>query len=427
MTTHTITGISVDFSNTNSATPSVDSLGLASIELVGPDSVKGFSYSTTGSTGFLGVPEVTIDDMGLYHATIDGTDISSLNGSAYFAEVTWEEGGVSKTATILRFEDVTGGATQTDYFFYIAGDGLPTTVTDFESFMASITGVTAGTGNYAPGELIKYKNLPNVTVDQNDTITGTKGADTISAGKGNDTVDGLGGADEIDGGKGNDDLDGGKGNDTLHGGKGKDTLVGGDSNDTLNGDAGNDTMDGGKAHDTMNGGKGNDTMEGGKGNDTMNGGDGNDTMDGGKANDIMDGGKGDDTMNGGDGLDTMNGGNGKDTLNGGKAADTLNGDGGNDTLDGGANKDVLTGGDGKDTFVFNLGSSRDAITDFEDNIDTISLDSALWGGGLTEQDVVDNFGKVKDGNIVLNFGNNDILTLEGQTDLSILADDLNII
>ena len=72
------------------------------------------------------------------------------------------------------------------------------------------------------------------------------------------------------------------------------------------------------------------------------------------------------------------------TLNGGAGNDILHGGSGEDTLDGGTGKDYMFGGAGIDTFVVRAGdgsttlASADAIHDFKDGTDLISMDSLAF-------------------------------------------------
>ena len=81
------------------------------------------------------------------------------------------------------------------------------------------------------------------------------------------------------------------------------------------------------------------------------------------------------------GLDTLDGGAGNDKLDGGAA---------NDILIGGSGKDTMTGGSGSDVFVFELGSGRDTITDFQNGFDTFDV-TALSIMGITEFDDIGIF------------------------------------
>jgi hypothetical protein len=77
--------------------------------------------------------------------------------------------------------------------------------------------------------------------------------------------------------------------------------------------------------------------------------------------------------------------------------------------------------------VFGNGDDRDQITDFQNNTDTIALDDNLWAGNLTQQQVVNQFGSIVNGNAVLDFGGGAVLTIEGVTNLNILVDDIAIV
>lgn len=85
--------------------------------------------------------------------------------------------------------------------------------------------------------------------------------------------------------------------------------------------------------------------------------------------------------------------------------DRLLGRGGEDTLNGGGAHDVLTGGSGNDTFLFPAGNDKDTITDFDAD------------GGIGFQDLIgrafaDLDSTTEDGkNVILDFGDGDVLTL----------------
>ncbi|NEY89707.1 S8 family serine peptidase [Tabrizicola oligotrophica] len=129
----------------------------------------------------------------------------------------------------------------------------------------------------------------------------------------------------------------------------------------------------------------------------------------------------------GDGADTLFGnvlsnrifgGRGNDRLAGGKGADLLVGESGGDRL---------TGGGGADIFEFRRGFGQDRITDWTDGSDTLRLDDALWGGGMTATEVVAGFGAVISGSVVLSFSAAMVLTLNGVSDLNALVDDITIV
>lgn len=255
-------------------------------------------------------------------------------------------------------------------------------------------------------------NLPIVEDTGGLAITGTMGADTLIGTSGNDTIDALAGNDSIDAVGGNNIIWGGRGNDTIRGG------------------TGNDTIGGGLDHDLMYGTAGNNLIWGGEGNDTAYGGTGNDTIGGGTGNDLIDGTAGGrNELWGGRGNDTVIGGNNGDRLGGGDGNDSIRGGSGNDTIYSGAGDDTVWGGAGADTFVFFRSYDSTRIMDFE-SIDQLDLASGLWRGqgSLTAQQVVDRYARIEGGSIVLDFGDaNTVIVLEGYTDLSGLADQINIL
>jgi serralysin len=238
-----------------------------------------------------------------------------------------------------------------------------------------------------------------VAGDGNDWVNGNDGRNKIIGGRNDDTLNGLGG---------NDTLKGGDGRDLLQGGTGKDKINGGGGSDVINGGAGNDTLIGGAGHDQINGGGGRDNILGGSGNDTLQGDDGSDALAGGAGNDLI------------------NGGSGRDTLLGDDGRDTLRGDGSQDVLNGGLGNDRLTGGNGADDFVFDPGFGQDTVTDFRNNMDELHLDDALWFGSLSAQTVINTFASSANGNTVLDFGNGNVIVIEGITNAQDLVDDIVI-
>ena len=218
----------------------------------------------------------------------------------------------------------------------------------------------------------------------NDTLWGGLGGDTLQGGTGNDILGGGIGRDVISGGIGADSLGGAGGHDQiwggadadlLQGGLGNDTLGAGDGNDTITSGVGHDVLGAGAGHDVIWSGTGNDTASGGDGNDVIGGGDGDDVLASGFGNDEIGGGAGNDTLSGGGGRDMLWGGPGHDSIAGGTGTDLLAGGAGDDRLSGGNGHDTLAGGAGADTFIFNALAGDDRITDFEQGIDHIRINT----------------------------------------------------
>ena len=298
----------------------------------------------------------------------------------------------------------------------------------------------------------------------NDTITGNAAANSITSGNGADTVDAAAGNDSVWGGNGQDTLLGGTGNDNLYGGDANDSLYGGTQGDRLEGGAGDDTIEGGDGRDTAILGDGNDvfidntqtgrhgsdrvfgedgddTITGGGGNDSLHGQDGYDMIWGGGENDSITGGIGFDTIYAGTGNDTVVGGNGRDVVYLGDGDDvfedsTQNDTWGRDRVDGGAGNDTfildggydtVTGGAGADTFIFTSSHiGNDRVTDYEAGVDALQLDDALWGGGRSVAQVISDFADDSTGTVIFDFGNDNVITLQGVNTLAGLDTDISI-
>ena len=322
----------------------------------------------------------------------------------------------------------------------------------------------------------------------NDTVIGGDGNDTVLAGTGMDFVVDGGGSDTYELAGGNDTLKMGDaifGNDTADGGFGFDLLDlssysdrlfvdltagtvrlvdgasdsvtsfeavshsdgggqiigtfqannlianGGDDvvfaragNDTVTGDSGNDRLFGEDGADLISGGTGDDLAHGGQGNDTLTGDSGNDRLVGGSGDDTLDGGTGDDRLIGQSGDDLMVGGSGSDHLVGGSGSDRYVGGFGNDILvDDGANTE-------SDTFVFSAGGGHDLVSGYDQGFNTLELDSTLWGGGISAQQVINRYAFESGAGtrILLDFGNDSVLLVnENGLDVTTLVSDLVIV
>ncbi len=240
----------------------------------------------------------------------------------------------------------------------------------------------------APG-VIRAVEATLFPTDGDDVINGTGSGDTIEALAGNDTVFEAGGADTVFAGLGDDSVVGGLGADTIVGGSGNDRLAGGDQFDTIYAGEGRDTVWGGNGRDVVYLNQGDDVFF--------------------------------DNAQGGDlGVDVVFAGLGRDTVLLGAGNDRYV-----DTAQAGfLGEDTITGGIGADTFVFGAVMSADVITDFTSGVDQLQFAQATWGGGLSTQQVVNQFASVQGGNVVFDFGNGRSVTLEGVGSTAGLANDL---
>ena len=171
-------------------------------------------------------------------------------------------------------------------------------------------------------------------------------------------------------------------------------------------------------------GSGDDTVIGNEANNKIWGRNGDDDLSGHEGRDLLIGGGGRDTLSGGAGNDKLNGGGSNDVLTGDAGNDLLKGGGGVDALTGGAGDDVLIGGRSADTFIFAQSCGNDTIRDFTLGVDNLVLDTALTGGLSTGAEVWDSFGSLQNGQVCLDFGAGDVITLSKVTDGSALIDDI---
>mgnify|MGYP001187786532 CR=1 FL=1 len=141
---------------------------------------------------------------------------------------------------------------------------------------------------------------------------------------------------------------------------------------------------------------------------------GNDVLFGLGGNDIMDGDLGNDTINGGAGNDNIEGGGGADRIFGGTGNDIISGDDGNDFMNGGA---------GNDRFVFDSGEGDDRIAGFTAGGTLDRLDLRDAGFNFVHFDQVLARASNVGGNVVIDLGTGDSVTLIGVTEAQLTAGD----
>ena len=316
---------------------------------------------------------------------------------------------------------------------------------------------TAQATGYGTDLIIGVENLTGGS--GNDSLTGNAFSNVLTGGVGHDVIFGGDGSDSLQGDFGFDTLDGGAGSDTVIftgttgatvnlglstaqvTGYGTDTLINienlstGSGSDNLTGNSSANTIMSGAGNDILRGLAGNDALYGGAGNDKLYGGDGNDYLRGDDGADVYDGGAGVDQVSyiaadagvranlalfatpgvntgeaAGDtyaGIENLLGSNFADTLSGNTSDNAISGDDGNDSLSGGAGNDRFYGGADSDTFDFAKNDDADQVSDFENNIDCISL----RGFGFTSTTQALTFAAQVGDNVVFDFGDGDILTV----------------
>lgn len=316
-----------------------------------------------------------------------------------------------------------------------------------------------------------------------DSVIGGNGNDFLIGNDGNDTLLGGSGFDVMQGGAGDDLMDGsfdfgdwitfggkaritvnlglttaqntGQGLDTilgvenLRGGSGADRITGSTAQNRLEGGAGGDVLNGDANDDDLLGGAGNDTLNGGTGNDNFYVDAGDDQMDGGAedfhsdriiytgaANGVVNlatgvasfVGLGTDTLRN---ITAVQTGTGNDRVVGNGESNFILTDYGKDTVDGGAGNDTIQldfhiGGNGSvkfaDTLIYRTGGGADIVTDFNDDLDVLSLGVA----GITT--VAKALEKATDffGSVLFDFGNGNTLRVDNISKAA-LADDIVIL
>jgi Ca2+-binding RTX toxin-like protein len=211
---------------------------------------------------------------------------------------------------------------------------------------------------------------------------------------------------------------------TLADGRQFENVVTGDGADRIVGNASANALHGMRGNDVLQGFDGADTLHGGAGNDRLLGGLADDTLEGGTGYNALFGGTGQDILNGADGNGMLRGEAGNDSITGGSAADRLDGGAGDDALTGGGGNDLLAGGLGADVFVFNAGFGHDRITDFADDLDTLSFTAELAPTIGSIADFVSQYAQITRGHVMFHLADGSTLQVIGVTSLAQLFDDV---
>ncbi|GHF41824.1 calcium-binding protein [Seohaeicola zhoushanensis] len=445
MTTITLTGTRVDFVNGDTA-----AVGTDTAVLTMPSASSTFSYSIDYYDE--GVPMVNVDE-DLLQGFIAGLSLADLQSTdsieAFIVTVEWS----GNFTTILGLNWQTGPNTDSDLYFVLDGAALPsaTSVTDWNNFDATITGLSLPTGSYAPGQNILWTDFDNYTITEDDELYGTNGRDILEGGIGDDYFYSSAGRDVYRGGAGfdqvtfGDDPNGvrvnlaqgtgtdGYGNtdkfvsiEMLRGSMHDDVFIGKAGTQIFRGLAGDDVMNGAKGIDMVRydrdanyGGTSGVTVHLGKGTATDGFGD-TDTL---RNIENVRGSAFNDRLTGSKGKNVLEGGGGNDKLFGLAGNDELIGDAGKDRLDGGAGDDILTGGAHADIFVFSGAFGNDTITDFQTAGRAEKIDLSGVASIRSFRDLNNNHLSDVNGVAVIDDLNGNTITLEGHVAADFSAND----
>jgi Ca2+-binding RTX toxin-like protein len=436
---------------------------LIEILLSGSSVPQNGGSSTDNSQSFVSGPS-TSQFLGSLE-TFGSLESEIFVGYADFDAVHYSRSSEALTLNLLNPSQNTGAA---------RGD----TFSGFEAFIGTVFGDTM-LGTRATEHF--FGGLGNDSLygdDGIDYLYGGAGDDSLFGGLGDDLIDGGAGQDSIDGGLGfdvlqftsaagvivdlqNESLNRGDAQgdsirsvEGLRGSSWADTFFGDAGGNLLVSDGGADSIDGRDGHDSLFGGAGDDTLIGGGGNDLLDGGSGADVILGGLGFDTLHfsqtavtvdllkprSNRGDaagdiirevemivasefsDVLSGDSSANFLSGNGGDDVLSGRIGNDTLLGGNGSDTISGGKGLDQLYGGAGADQFIFGNGDGSDLIYDFSLlGGDKIVLAESLFESPISADQVVLRYCYVSGGNVVLDFGDGDLITLVGLSAMNGLA------
>ena len=337
----------------------------------------------------------------------------------------------AEQSTLIRdFLDQIGWSEGVIETVAVQSSGSSSDIDSLEPFVLPDS-MTAATVLAPEGEQISISLNPDSAIERVLIVQGSGDA-LIAGGSGNDKVQAGSGDDTVNAGNGDDFVRGGDGDDLVRGGSGSDLLAGGIGDDIIYGNMGSDTLNAGDGADSLFGGQGEDCISGELGDDVIYGNMGSDTLSAGDGADSLFGGQGEDCISGGDDSDFLMGNKGADIVYGNQQNDVVYGGAGGDTLYGGQNDDILEGGRGDDAlhgnlggdqFVFRTNSGVDVIYDFVAGTDTITVASGINGLSVAEPgDLAGRISSDAQGNAVIDFGNGNVVTIDGLNANDLLGD-----
>jgi len=410
-------------------------------------------------------------------AKIENVTINGSGTADNAIQIRGDDGPIGKIE--IKNVSIDGAYAKTGIAVYNYSDGSGLKFKDVE--VNALTGWGKPVNVDGVGGKVEAKKLDASAAPGVVWVQGDDGDNDLKAGNSSTFLNGKGGDDKLKGGDANDFLIGGSGDDTLRGGDGNDWLEGGAGADYLNGgketpqdgnpsaadaasygssgmavtvsledgtgiggDAEGDILVnienifGSQYSDDLTGSSDNNLIFGFDGDDEIYGLGGDDYLEGGQGGDFLDGGSGNDYLSYSNSnigvnvnLETGHASGGEaqgdtfqnfENLNGSLGDDTLTGDDGNNWINGQAGNDILDGRGGADNFFFEVGDGNDTILNFEAGIsggDTINI--TMFG--------FDNFDHMKasaieeDGDVVIDLGETDSLTLVGLQIADLHSDD----
>lgn len=385
MTTYSFQGVAITFDGDYEPT---EFNGGAELTITAPEKSQ-ISYETWGD----GEIRLNLDDGGNFYGAqftggaYDDVSVGDLDTSEHLFVINWTMSGQDYSTTVFQLElyDDSDDYEPVVFFFVVDGDPLPlTSISDYESIDAMITGVDYATGDIAPDTMFSWSDLNPTDTYEDDTFYGTGSKDRYVGGKGEDWMFSSAGNDYFNGGAGFDVALYHRDSSGISVNLGKKFVIDGYGNrdkivkvEWVTGSMYSDEFLGSKRDDTFEGYGGADYYDGKGGNDTVSfrydegaGGDQGINVDLSKG--VATDGWGNEEMlvsienvEGTYNNDKFMGDDNANIFWGLSGKDKMNGRGGDDELYAGGGKDVMTGGSGADEFNFTDASHKNIIKDFD--------------------------------------------------------------
>lgn len=187
MATYSLSGIAVIWASDDVSLSPTFVSSKAALALYTPTGITQLRYTNSDQGNGTFLSDLNVDGSALY---LDGRHFDDDSGESVIAEMTWMDGGSTRSTTVLIIDrGAEDGIGHERYLFALDGDPLPalTVPLDWQTFNASISALDPATGALAP-EI----DIPLVDILQNgpttNDIQGTEYGDDLRGTQGDDMI-----------------------------------------------------------------------------------------------------------------------------------------------------------------------------------------------------------------------------------------------